>query len=256
MTARTAFHVDNAGVIFVLGEKRLAFLNNLVTNQVSDTSVVAAFLTRLGKIIALVTILPLGNAHAIAVEYDRLQPLLDYLQKLAKLMKVTVFDKSSEFLVLSVFGHGEREIYPTSQPLPALKQLDDVAYEAYRIGHGIPRWGTEMTEATTFPDLGLDLAVSYTKGCYVGQEIVARVKHLGQPPRLLRLLVIDGGRVPVHGDSIYVGELQVGTITSAARSTRQMKVVALGFVQKGYNALGQHVTVAGQQGIVTVPSFL
>jgi folate-binding protein YgfZ len=116
------------------------------------------------------------------------------------------------------------------------------AYEALRIETGFPRWGADM-DATLLPmEAGLEpVAISYTKGCYIGQEVIQRVKTYSEPPKVLvQLAVADAAA----GDRITSGADEVGTVTSATPS------MALGFVRKEWKSPGTELTVAGKPALV------
>jgi folate-binding protein YgfZ len=112
------------------------------------------------------------------------------------------------------------------------------AHEALRIENGFPRWGADM-DATLLPmEAGLEpLAISYTKGCYIGQEVIQRVKTYSEPPKLLVQLEVAGASV---GDKITNGSEEIGTVTSATSS------FALALVRKEFKAPGSEVTVHGK----------
>jgi folate-binding protein YgfZ len=105
-------------------------------------------------------------------------------------------------------------------------------YEAVRIGAGIPRMGAELTDKTIPGETGLiEQTVSFTKGCYTGQELVARIDSRGgHVPRRLRLLV-SAGRVEVGTALIDGSGANAGTVTSVASSGTAW--VALGYVRRG-----------------------
>jgi folate-binding protein YgfZ len=93
-------------------------------------------------------------------------------------------------------------------------------YEAARIEAGVPRMGAELDERTIPAEAGVvERSVSFTKGCFVGQELVARIDSRGgNVPRHLRGLVVEGGEVPPPGATVVAGDREVGAVTSAARS--------------------------------------
>jgi folate-binding protein YgfZ len=107
--------------------------------------------------------------------------------------------------------------------------LDD--YEAARIEVGVPRMGAELDERTIPAEAGVvERAVSFTKGCFVGQELVARIDSRGgNVPRRLRGLVVAGDAVPPAGAAVGAGDREVGRVTSAARSPARGPV-ALAYV--------------------------
>jgi folate-binding protein YgfZ len=110
--------------------------------------------------------------------------------------------------------------------------IDPAAYEPVRILAGIPRLGRELTEKTIPAETGLiDMTVSFTKGCYTGQELVARIDSRGgNVPRHLRSLRLEGAVEP--GTELLQGEQTVGFVTSAALSAHD-GWVGLGYVRRG-----------------------
>ena len=94
------------------------------------------------------------------------------------------------------------------------------AWESLRIAAAVPRMGHETDHRTLPHEVGwIGPAVHLAKGCYRGQEAIARVHNLGHPPRRLTLLHLDGGAelLPAHGDAVLAGEREIGWIASAAR---------------------------------------
>lgn len=117
--------------------------------------------------------------------------------------------------------------------------------EAARIEAGIPRWGAELTEEVLPDEAGLPARgyVSYTKGCYIGQETVARIKTYGHVNRHLVGLLLDPGDVPPAGAEIRSGAKKIGAVTSAVASERLGRTIALGYVHKEHAAPGTSLTV-------------
>lgn len=100
-----------------------------------------------------------------------------------------------------------------------LPELTEEEHECLRIERGIPRFGIDMDADTIPQEAGInDRAVSFTKGCYVGQETVARLHYRGKPNRHLRGLRLDAPAAP--GQAVTLGDRQVGTIGSACVSPR------------------------------------
>ncbi|MGE5344807.1 MAG: YgfZ/GcvT domain-containing protein [Acidithiobacillales bacterium] len=117
--------------------------------------------------------------------------------------------------------------------------------EAARIEAGIPRWGAELTEEVLPDEADLPARgyVSYTKGCYVGQEIVARIRTYGHVNRRLVVLHLAPGDVPPTRAEIRKGLQKVGTVTSAVLSERLGRAVALGYIHRDHAAPGTELTV-------------
>ena len=125
--------------------------------------------------------------------------------------------------------------------------VDPETLELTRIEAGRPRFLVDMTEDTIPLEAGIEgRAISLTKGCYVGQEIIIRVLHRGQgrvAKRLVGLSLEAGATLPSHGDVIRAGDRQVGAITSAALSTALGHPIALGYVHRDSASPGTEVTV-------------
>jgi folate-binding protein YgfZ len=135
--------------------------------------------------------------------------------------------------------------------------VDAEAAEAVRIESGHPRFEIDMTTDTIPLEAGIeDLAISRTKGCYVGQEVIVRVLDRGQG-RVARRLVglVLGSHVP-RGTRISAAERDIGWITSVAHSPTLGQWIALGYAQRDYTAPGTHVAVGGTTGSVSELPFV
>jgi folate-binding protein YgfZ len=124
------------------------------------------------------------------------------------------------------------------------------ALEVLRVEAGIPAYGQDVDETVILPETRLDALVSYTKGCYIGQETVARVKYRGHVNRGLSGLVLDGDQVPRLGDAIIAEDKEVGRITSAVRSIALGRPIALGYVRREHFEPGAAVSVRMVEGLV------
>jgi len=127
--------------------------------------------------------------------------------------------------------------------------------ETLRIEHGIPRWGAELTTATLPPEAGPHMlaAISYTKGCYVGQETIARLKSVGHVNRSLAFLRSDSAAFPSPGVKLKLGDHEAGIVTSSCYSPRLEKGIALGYVQRQAVAEGASLQADGLDMTVAAP---
>jgi folate-binding protein YgfZ len=120
--------------------------------------------------------------------------------------------------------------------------LDSSASEVMRIEQGIPRWGRELTEEIIPIEANLEQrTVDYEKGCYIGQEVISRMKISGQTnKRLCGLVSLDDVpfQLGMKLASASAAGREVGWITSATRSERMGKEIALGYVKRGFNSAG------------------
>jgi folate-binding protein YgfZ len=101
---------------------------------------------------------------------------------------------------------------------PSGEEVGEEEFERWRIESGIPRWGRELDDRVLPAEAGLDgTHISFTKGCYPGQEPIARQHYRGKVNRRLRVLDVEGEEVPHRDDEVRHGEKVVGRITSAVR---------------------------------------
>lgn len=125
------------------------------------------------------------------------------------------------------------------------------ALETARIEAGIPRWGADLDESTLPPEAGLESrAISYTKGCYIGQEVLTRIRTYGHVNRTLCGLWLGASRspLPARGDRLFRNGREVGYVTSTTCSPVLNAVIALGYVRRECNAPGTELTLRGPAG--------
>ena len=122
---------------------------------------------------------------------------------------------------------------------------DDACAEVIRIEQGIPGWGRELTSEIIPVEANLEQSsIDYAKGCYIGQEVVSRMKMSGQRNKSLCGLVSLSGaalQTGVHLTSESDPAKDLGWITSTTKSTRLGKEIALGYVKRGYNSAGTNL---------------
>ena len=124
------------------------------------------------------------------------------------------------------------------------RQASFEAFEIARIESGVPREGVDAGENYIILESELESAVSYTKGCYLGQEVIARIHWRGQPAKRLRGLMIDSEQSPAPGAEIFADDgKKVGEITSSARSFALDRFIALGYVHRYYLTPGTEFTL-------------
>ena len=137
-----------------------------------------------------------------------------------------------------VFGGDGQGIPTNDYGEPAVEVLDaaveptlaEDALEAMRIAAGTPAWGREIDDRVLPAEAGLvERAVSLTKGCYPGQEPIARLHYRGHANRGLRVLAVEGEDLPAPDEELSLGDKVVGRVTSAARSNGG--IVALAYVR-------------------------
>jgi len=264
--AQSAGQVDrsNRGIVRITGEDRLSWLHSLTTQDIEHLApgetAQALVLSPQGHIEHHLTLADDGTAVWAHVEPGTAGALLAFLQSMRFLLKVDLADVTSDFAVLTLMGpdrpaaapDGAVVAMPDSFGMDVLVPRDRLseiaaavegsgaavagldAYEALRIAAHRPRFGLDTDHRTLPHEVGwIDTAVHLTKGCYRGQETVARVHNLGHPPRRLILLHLDGSedRLPVRGDPVTRDDTTVGFVGSAARHF-ELGPVGLGLIKR------------------------
>ena len=264
--ARAAGLVDrsNRGVIRIAGADRLSWLHSLTTQDLQNlrpgTAAQALVLSPQGHIEHHLTLADDGTAVWAHVEPGTAGPLLAFLQSMRFLLRVEPADVTSDFAVLTSMGPARPAAPPdgtvvamadefgTDLVVPRDRLADIVAagerdgaavaglaaYEALRIAAHRPRFGLDTDHRTLPHEVGwIETAVHLNKGCYRGQETVARVHNLGHPPRRLILLHLDGSedRLPVHGDPVTRDGTTVGFVGSVQRHF-ELGPIGLGLVKR------------------------
>jgi len=133
-------------------------------------------------------------------------------------------------------------------------RVSEADAEAVRIESGRPRFGADMDTDTIPLEAGLEArAISRSKGCYVGQEVIVRVQDRGHgrvAKRLVGLVLDAGAAVPAAGARIASGEREIGRVTSAVRSPALDRAIALGYVHRDFVEPGTPVTIDGFGSVV------
>ena len=129
--------------------------------------------------------------------------------------------------------------------------IADNTSETLRLEAGVARYGLDMDETNVVTETNLDDAVSFTKGCYIGQEIIARIKYRGHVAKKLAGLILEGEVSLESGAKIFsVDDKEVGRVTSAGFSPRLARTIALGYLKYDYLSPGTGVkVVAGEEQI-------
>jgi glycine cleavage system T protein len=117
------------------------------------------------------------------------------------------------------------------------------ALDSLRIEAGVPRYGVDMDESYIASEAGLEKAISYSKGCFVGQEVVGRVKFRGHVNRLLVGMKVDGDAAPARGAKVYDGDQEIGHVTSSLLSPSLNRPLAMGYVRREFIEPGSKVAV-------------
>jgi folate-binding protein YgfZ len=129
------------------------------------------------------------------------------------------------------------------------------ALEMVRIEAGIPRFGADMDETNLAPEAGIEgRAINYSKGCYIGQEVIARIRTYGQVAKSLRGLILpdDLKELPSRGAKLFHDGKEAGYLTSALASPALRRNIALGYVRRECNQPGAELQLHSAAGDVSV----
>ncbi len=259
---------SHRGVIRIGGQDRLSWLHSLTTQDVEHLApggtAEALILSPSGHIEHHLTLTDDGTHVWAHVEPGTAAPLLEFLESMRFMLRVEPADVSADYAVLTIMGPGAGAagiadwasataaattrpfgmdmIVPRERLSAAAEELRARgavlagmwAYEALRIAARRPRFGLDTDHRTIPHEVGwIETAVHLTKGCYRGQETVARVHNLGHPPRRLVFLHLDGSedRLPAHGDPVSADGTDIGFVGSAARHY-ELGPIALALVKR------------------------
>jgi folate-binding protein YgfZ len=156
-------------------------------------------------------------------------------------------------------GRAEFEALKSALAAEGAVALDEATADVLRIEAGVPRFHRDMDEETLPLEAGIESrAISFTKGCYVGQEVVIRVLHRGHG-RVVKKLVglrLASGPPPEPGAVVMSGEREAGHVTSSAMSPALGRAIALAHVHRDFIEAGTALTVGGDEAIVTALPFV
>ena len=224
-------------VVRVAGPDRLSWLHSLTSQALADLppgqQTDALVLSPHGHVEHALSLVDDGEAVLAHVEPGTAGALLAWLDRMRFLLRVEVGDVTDEWAVLGT-ATGWR-LLPRAELAAYDGELAGVlAHEALRVEELRPRLGVDSDERTIPNETRwLRTAVHLDKGCYRGQETVARVANLGRPPRRLALLHLDGSdsELPAPGDDVRLGERVVGRVGTAVRH-HELGPVALALVKR------------------------
>jgi hypothetical protein len=275
--------LSHRGVLRIGGKDRLSLLHSLTTQHLSELKPHQATETLLldpnGRIEYALYLVDDGTALWAHVEPGAAEPVAAFLTKMRFMLEVEPEDVTEQYaivyeaapseadggvgaVVTRELPGGARELFLPRERLAEYGRTHEHpagvwAAEALRIAGHRPRAGLETDQRSIPHELGwLDTAVHLNKGCYRGQETVARVENLGHPPRRLVMLHLDGTeeRLPGHGDPVLFDGREVGSVTSSARHY-ELGPIALALIKRTVpvDALLEADGLPASQEVVVAP---
>lgn len=238
--------LSHRDVVKVAGPDRLTWLHSLTTQFFEGLAAgrwtQALVLSPQGHVEHAFTGVDDGDAFVAHTEPGAGQPLVDFLDRMRFMMRVEVSLETQRTAVAWRPAAGERGATYDLVPRDRLEAYAEAAgpaaglwaFEALRIARGEPRFGVDTDHRSIPNELGwIGPAVHLDKGCYRGQETVARVHTLGRPPRRLTLLHLDGSenRLPGRGSEVSAEGRAVGFVGSSARH-HELGPIALALIKR------------------------
>ncbi len=263
----------------VTGPDAVSFLQGMVTNDVAGLPVggscYAALLTVKGSMVGDLRVLRRADDVLLDTGAGRGATVKAFLNKYLISEEAEIFD-APELAVLSFIGPNAAEVAQRVQPregelrsffggvdvvvqraavatvlaaLSDVPKLSDATLEVLRVENAVPLFGVDMTEVTIPLEANLDHAIHYKKGCYIGQEVIARATYRGQMNKKLVRLEL-GEASPEYKTELKVGDRKVGWVTSVVKSVKHGQHLALGYVHRDFLTAGTKFDMAG--GAATV----
>ena len=267
------FDLSGRTKLRITGSDRLRFVNGQVTNDVRKATEAAAIeacvLNAKGKMNGHVFLSAAQDCFLADAEPELREVLLARLERYVIADDVQIEDVTDQLAIFHVLsptgpaaGDGWRVVSTrrftesgwdvwidaalhdvvARQLSSAFRFFDAASAEVFRVEEGIPRWGRELTDEIIPIEANLEArAIDYEKGCYIGQEVISRIKMSGQTNKRLCGLVsvrdaplLTGMKLAATGEK----SKEAGWITSATRSERLGKEIALAYVKRGFNSVG------------------
>ena len=279
-TGGIGFFEQERGLIEVSGKEAVGFLNGLMTNDAAklenNAQMSAAFPNAQGRLIAVVRVIRRDDKFLFETESATREILFNNLFRFTYAGDFFVEDLSDNYTYLqisdaelqlpdsgsikfqsktgsSVFVQKEsaENFFDVLKKNNAV-EISNELYEVLRIENGIPFYGVDVDETTIVPEIGLPDLISYQKGCYIGQEIIARIHFRGHVAKQLTGLILS--QPVAAANKTAISELinggiksqegkNAGRITSVTFSPKLQKIIALAYIRYDYLAEGTALTV-------------
>jgi len=272
------FDLSHRAKFRITGNDRVRFLNGQLTNDINQlhpgNAIHACALTAKGRLCADLFVAMTTDAFYVDAELTLAPQLLNRLERYIIADEVSI--EQVDFGLFHVLGNGAPELegshHFASQRFrkagtdywfpPQLESsvrerfkkppVSPAEAEFYRIQCGIPKWGAELSEEVIPVEAGLDAtAISYTKGCYLGQEVISRIKSIGHVNRHLRALRVPEDLRFSPGDILIGSDKKIaGFITSVLPEGFSSEIGALGYVRRGFDEPGSVLQVQRGNNVV------
>jgi tRNA-modifying protein YgfZ len=278
--------VSSRGRIRLTGEDRARLLHAMTTNHVEQLkpgeSCYAFFLSAQGRVLADVNIFCRPDHFLLDTEPETADKVREHLEHFIIADDVTVENVAPQTVAIAVEGPRAAEVLnlevgqgralpasytglpgwlmiaPTAEREALIKQLEEAGavaanesdFQVVRLENGRPRYGEDITDRYLAQETNQLRALHFHKGCYLGQEIVERVRSRAQIHRVLMPLQIEGTEPPPPGTKLQADGRDAAEITSSAYSPALGQVVALAYVRSEHARPGAVLELAGRPAVV------
>lgn len=282
------FYEQKRGLIVVWGKEAVQFLDGMISNDMKTledgAQMLAAFPNAQGRLLAVVRILRQGDRFLIETEEATREKVFNNLFRFTYAGDFFVSDFSDEWQYFEIWGDADLgavsdwyrfmssgsvgwfvgkdmlDTFRLTMDTSKAVEISDELYDTLRIESGIPRYGVDMDETTIVPEIGLDGLISYNKGCYIGQEIIARIHFRGHVAKRLTGLLSERGAVAtglLPGAELTASDGKpAGRITSITYSPKLERTIALAYVRYDYLAEGTELLAGDVQATAKNLPFL
>ncbi|MDB4500794.1 NAD(P)-binding domain-containing protein [Akkermansiaceae bacterium] len=254
-----AGYIGPRSIIKVSGPDAARYLNGQISNDIALTdsgeTISACLLNAKGGMEAFVYVRKFDDDYFLDAPISMRESLLARIDKYLIADDVTLEDVSDQFYINHVIQELEGPMCSASNRFGELGTdiLDDQepdhgigTFETARIIHGAPKWPNELFPGLLPPEAGIeDTAISYTKGCYTGQEVISRMKRAGKVNRSLVKLTIHQPLIPTKSKLIVDGN-EAGIITSVTR--HEGKEIALGYLKRKFEEVTEFEIASPSSG--------
>ena len=283
----SGLYEQKRGLIAVRGKEAVQFLDGLISNDMKTledgAQMLAAFPNAQGRLLAVVRVLRQGDKFLFDTEELTRENIFQNLFRFTFAGDFFVEDLSENYHYFEIYGdtsgtQPDGIFYTTTATTDRFIENDlnddfifanrasgaigicDEIHEILRIENGIPKYGVDMDETTIVPELGIDGLISYNKGCYIGQEIIARIHFRGHVAKRLTGLESEPGAIATGflpaAELTTTDGKNAGRITSVKYSPKLDKTIALAFVRYDHLAEGTELNVDGHKATVKELPFI
>lgn len=280
------FYEQKRGLVAVWGSEAVQFLNGLITNDVAKledgAQMTAAFPNAQGRLLAVVRVRRSGERFLFETEAATREKVYNNLFRFTFAGDFFVEDLSDNYRYFEIFNFNSefsisdvvefqndfaKDVFVPNEAaedfISDLKnenavEIAEELHETLRIENGVPKYGADADETTIVPELGIADLISYNKGCYIGQEIIARIHFRGHVAKQLRGLVFEGENETIkpHDEIKSLEGKNAGRVASVTFSPNLGKTIALAYVRYDYLAEGTELKIGDAAATVKSLPFV